>query len=61
MNIDELDFEGSEEEIMAQMRTTIKLAVKALEIYWEELKKAKLPKELKQHILINMAYKEKQN
>lgn len=53
---DELDNEELEE-IKNEMRQQVKVSIMAMEIFWEELQKSKLPEELKLKILEN--YKQK--
>ncbi len=52
--MDKEELKEYEEEIKMQ----IKLTVKALEIFWDELQKSNLPDEIKKQILLNYGSKE---
>ena len=49
---DKLDNEDLEE-IKNELREQVKLTIMAMEVFWEELQKSKLPEELKLKLLEN--------
>lgn len=44
--------------IVADIRDIVKLNIKTLEIFWEELQKSNLPKEIQKAVLLNYVDKE---
>lgn len=53
MNDEEFD-----EEIMDQIKQTVRITIKTMEVYWEELQKSSLPDEIKKAVFISLSNKE---
>lgn len=57
-NIEEFGNVDYEKEMEKEIRDTVKIWVKTLEILYEELQKSNLPDEIKKQILLNYGNKE---